>query len=404
MLLIIAWRNIWRNKLRSFVVIVAVSLGLIGGIFTLGMMYGMVNQRVENIIENEISHLQVHHPKFTENYEMQYALDEVMDVEKLLNESSQVEAYSRRLRVPGMASSAQSGSGVTILGIQPDEEIKVSRIHERLVDGKYLQGKRNPVIIGEKLAGKLKVKLRSKIVLTFQPREGELARGAFRIVGIYRTNNSAFDQANVFVRRSDLIRISDYSDNRVNEIAVWLQGKHEATTLGKHLEAVRGDLMFRSWRQIQPDLAMVTDFMGEYFVFFMSIILAALGFAIVNTMLMVVLERIRELGMLMAIGMNRRRVFWMIILESIFLCLVGGIIGDTITWGLIEYFGREGIDLSLFAAGFESVGYASKVYPELEAKFYLMIGLMVVGMGILAAVYPAWKALRYKPAKALRMQ
>jgi len=404
MLLIIAWRNIWRNKLRSFVVIVSVSLGLVGGIFSMAMMYGMINQRVQNIIENEISHIQVHHPRFTENYEMQYVVPDAKELQKELMTSSEVEAVCSRLRIPGMASSAQSGAGVMILGIQPDEEQKVTRIHERILEGSYLEGRRNPIIIGEKLALKLKVHLRSKIVLTFQPREGELARGAFRIVGIYKTNNSVFDQGQVFVKRSDLVRISEYQDDQVNELALWLRQMETAQTLSKQFQNKRQELQFLPWRKIQPDLAMVTDFMAEYFVIFMSIILAALGFAIVNTMLMVVMERIRELGMLMAIGMNRGRVFRMIILESVFLCVVGGIAGVSISFGLIEYFNQVGIDLGLFAEGFESVGYASQVYPELESRFYFIIGFMVVGMGIGAAVYPAWKVLRYQPAKALRME
>ena len=404
MLLIIAWRNIWRNKLRSFVVIVSVSLGLVGGIFSMAMMYGMVNQRVQNIIENEISHIQVHHPKFTENYEMQYVVPDALELQKELMTSPEVEAVCSRLRIPGMASSAKSGVGIMILGIQPDEERRVTRIHESLVEGSYLEGRRNPILIGEKLARKLKVRLRSKIVLTFQPREGELARGAFRIAGIYKTNNSAFDQRQVFVKRSDLVRISEYKDEHVNELAIWLKQIDLAETFSKQLQNKSKELQFLTWRKIQPDLAMVTDFMAESFIIFMSIILAALGFAIVNTMLMVVMERIRELGMLMAIGMNRGRVFRMIILESIFLCLVGGIAGVGVSFGLIEYFNHAGIDLGLFAEGFESVGYASQVYPELESKFYYIIGFMVVGMGIGAAVYPAWKVLRYQPAKALRME
>ena len=114
MLLIIAWRNIWRNKLRSFVVIVSVSLGLVGGIFSMAMMYGMINQRVQNIIENEISHIQIHHPKFTENYEMQYVVPDATELQKELTTSPEVEAVCSRLRIPGMASSAQSGVGIMI--------------------------------------------------------------------------------------------------------------------------------------------------------------------------------------------------------------------------------------------------------------------------------------------------
>ena len=135
---------------------------------------------------------------------------------------------------------------------------------------------------------------------------------------------------------------------------------------------------------------------------FMAIILGALGFGIVNTMLMVVLERTKELGMLMAVGMTRRRVFLMIMYETIFLAVVGALLGELLSLLAISYFTRVGIDLSSVAAGMESVGYAAVTYPMLEAYRYLQITALVVFTAILASIYPAWKALRLHPAEALR--
>jgi len=388
--------------MRSFVVITAVCLGLVCGVFALGIMYGMVNQRVRSIIQDEVSHIQIHNPSFSENYEMEYAVQGADTLLEQLQNNTQVVSVCSRLRLQGMASTAAVGTGVTILGVDPVLEAKVTGIHNRLTQGTYLVGKRNPMVISQRLADKLKVKLRSKIVITLQTLHGDMTYGAFRVVGIFKTSNSAFDKGNVFVNKRDLAKITGFMPRQAHELALMLHSMDDVNTVQSQLQSNYPSVQVQSWKQIQPDLAMITQFMAQSSLFFLSIILLALGFAIVNTMLMVVLERRRELGMLMAIGMTPRRVFVMIITESVMLCLVGGIIGLAFSWMLIEYFAHVGIDLSAFADGFESVGYSAMVYPELSGQWFFIIAVMVVGMGVGGAVYPAFKGVRTQVARAMR--
>jgi ABC-type antimicrobial peptide transport system permease subunit len=158
-----------------------------------------------------------------------------------------------------------------------------------------------------------------------------------------------------------------------------------------------------TWKNLLPDVAMLNDLVEVSMIVIMVIILGALGFGIVNTMLMVVLERVRELGMLMAIGMNKRRVFVMIILESVLLCLSGAVIGMAAGAVFIEIFGKKGIDLTAYAQkGMEAWGFNAVMYPTLSFKFYIMVTILVVLTGIAASAYPAWKALKLKPVDALR--
>jgi len=135
---------------------------------------------------------------------------------------------------------------------------------------------------------------------------------------------------------------------------------------------------------------------------YISIFLLALSFGIINTMLMSVLERTRELGMLMAIGMNKKKVFQMIMLESVLLTLTGGMIGMIISALLINYYSVAGINLSMWAEGFEAIGYASIIYPSLSWSLFLGITLLVIITGILSSIWPARKALGLNPAEAIR--
>ena len=134
----------------------------------------------------------------------------------------------------------------------------------------------------------------------------------------------------------------------------------------------------------------------------MVLILAALAFGIVNTMLMAVLERTRELGMLAAIGMNRRRIFMMIMLESIFLSFVGGVAGMAVSGIVIAITGSTGINLVKYSEGMEAFGYSAHLYPSIDAQFFVTLTILIVLTGIVSAIYPARKALKLNPVEALR--
>jgi len=149
---------------------------------------------------------------------------------------------------------------------------------------------------------------------------------------------------------------------------------------------------------------MMNDFMIIYYFIFVGIIMLALAFGIINTMLMAVLERTKELGMLMAIGMNRRRVFGMIMLETVFLTLVGAVFGMVMGWGIASVLGKTGIHFTGWGEGFEAIGFSSVVYPVVTPGFIAFTAAMVIVTAIISSVWPARKALKLNPVEALRTE
>ena len=401
----IAWRSVWRSKTRSLVVIFAIASGLLGGIFSSAWMNGMADQRVKSTFSLEIGHMQVHHKGYLENPDVKKT---ILGTEAKLDSLSRVtgvRAVTSRILANGMAATANKNLGVNIVGVDPIREKEVFAIYEKVdtATGDFFESEgRNPIVISQALARELRVKPRSKIVLTFQDYHGEITGAAFKVAGIYKTNNTPWDKMHVYVRDADLRRVLEVPAGESHEIVLRLEDPEEALALRPRLAEKYPDAVVEDWSTLSPYINMMSGYMDTMMGLFMAIILGALGFGIVNTMLMVVLERTKELGMLMAVGMTRRRVFLMIMYETIFLAVVGALLGELLSLLAISYFTRVGIDLSSVAAGMESVGYAAVTYPMLEAYRYLQITALVVFTAILASIYPAWKALRLHPAEALR--
>lgn len=401
----IAWRNIWRNKLRSSVVIIAVALGLFGGLAGTGIMKGMVLDQLNNSLENQISDIQIHHPKFIDNQEVNFYLENASKTIETIKKEPEVVAVCQRTKTFGMASTASKGTGVTVNGIIPNKEKQVTKIYTKLTDSlsSYFEsGKKNRILISKKLAEKLNAKIKSKIVITFQDYSGNLTGASFKVEGIFKTQNSMFDEQNVFVKKADLDRLINLPENSAHEIAVLLQDHNQSDSVSTKLQKAMPENLVRSWLKVNPLLKMTAAY-TEYMLFiFMFIILLALGFAIVNTMLMVILERTKELGMIMAIGMNKGKVFRMIMFETTLLTLVGGFLGLLISIIFTGYYGQVGIDVSSVGEGFEAMGYSSVMYPTLAIADYINVIIMVIITGIIASIFPTIRALKMKPAEAVR--
>jgi ABC-type lipoprotein release transport system permease subunit len=305
-----------------------------------------------------------------------------------------------------MISSANASSGIQIMGIDPEQESRVTTIHKTVCDscGTYFrEDRKNPVLISRKLADKLKVRLRSKIVIRFQDEEGNLVDAAFRVCGLYRTSNGMFDEREVFVRKDDLTSIFG-KEAPVHEIAVLLSDPDSLYEVGSRIRELCPDLEVQTWMEIQPELALLVTASDQMMYIFLGIILLALAFGIVNTMLMAVLERTKEIGMLMSIGMSKSRIFRMILLETVLLTLTGGIVGMAVSALLIAVFNRYGIDLSIVGEGMEALGYEAMVYPSITVAYFIILTIMILVTGIVSSVYPARKALSIEPAKAIKIE
>lgn len=408
MLLKIAWRNIWRSRTRSIVVILSIAIGVWALSFVLSFSNGITYTYVKNAIREQYSHLQIHHPEFPEDRNSKFFLENSDATIGALRQLPEVEAITGRTISTGMVSSPRGKRGVQILGIDPANEILVTQFDKHITDGDYFkEGKKNQILVSERIAEKLKVKLRSRIVLTFQNLDGEITSAAFRIVGLFNTGNMILDEANVYVMDKDLKReliTANYpvSQKLTHEVAIYLSNPDALEDLKAKLTDTHPDFLVEDYWELSPDIELYETQIQTSNSIVIVIFMLALIFGIINTMLMAVLERYKELGMLMAIGMKKGQVFFMIVMETLMLALVAAPIGLGIGYLTVYALQDVGIDLSDFAAGLERFGMETTIYPVLDIGQYVRISIAVFITALLASIYPSRKAVKLKPVEALQ--
>ncbi|MCG6189286.1 ABC transporter permease [Maribellus maritimus] len=402
----IAWRNVWRSKSRSLIMIVAIAIGLFAGVFTMAFMQGAVDARIESATKSELGHLQVHAPRFLENNNIECSISDAREMLSKIETLHGVVAASRRLIAEPFVMAAHGTGGGKILGVDVENEKRVTDIWQHLVDGTYLEKNTRmpPVVIGQKMAEKLQLRVGSKIDVQMVDIDGNLSSKGYRVSGIYKTTNTGYDETHLFVSYNDLRTQLGVKENTAHEIAVLLEDGTNAPAIKPEIQNIAGNNDVQTWKEISPEMSLLTDSMDQYMYVFILIILLALCFGIINTMLMAVLERVKEIGMLMAVGMNKRKVFVMIILESIMLTFSGGFLGILLGTLVTRFFETTPIDVSMFSEGLEKYGFGSQIYTSLQPNTLFTIGFLVIVTGILSAIYPARKALKLNPAEATRSE
>ena len=401
MILKVAWLNIWRNPLRSIIVLLSIVLGIWAGVFIVGFSYGLNNQRIAEAINSNLGHVQIHHPKFSEEEHIAYVLPPAVVLKTALQRQPEISSYSIRTVVSGMLQSARAARGIRILGVNADAEKAVSTIPQKIHEGDWFAtNKRNPLVIGKQLADLLHVTVGSKVVITFQDVENNIIAARFTLIGIYKSANSKFDELVVYCQQPDLYALIGGELN--HQVVVMARETQQAEQLAANLQNELPALSVKSWREVAPELAYTDEILAVSLLVVMAILMLALMFGIINTMLMAVLERKRELGMLQAIGMNKQRISAMIVLETCLIGIIAGPLGLALGVETTRYFGEVGIDLSLFGQGLESFGISTRIYPQIEIIFMIKIAVMVGFMALVASIYPAIKALRLNPIEAIR--
>lgn len=402
--LLIAARNILRNRRRTAITAGGTAFGIVAFVFLFSYFDGFGEALIENSTRYVTGHVQVERSGFRQDYAPELAFDGAQALQQL-RAAPEVAAAAPRVQAQALASSAAKSEGILLVGIVPEVEREVTFIHRTLVEGKPLvSGADRDILIGRQLAERLGVRLGDKVVVMAQAADGELGTSALRIAGIFATESGSFDGAMAFVTlpaAQSLLAL----DARVSTINLRLRDR---ATLDTSLPALRQRLAnpaltLEPWQALLPQVQEMVRMNRVISNIVLAIAFVVIAIAIMNTVFMAVAERTPEFGVLMALGAPPAAIQRMVVYETLALMLLASFIGYGVGVLLVVYFGRQGIDLSGFFRGYSAIpGLTGIVHPKLVLSHIGPPGLVLFVASVLVSLYPAARAARLDPVRAIR--
>jgi len=397
----LAWRNLWRNHRRTLIMIAAIVIGAWSMIFMTALMRGMVDDMIADGISVLPGHVQIHHPDWRDDPTIANVIEPPAGQLLEALDDPSVVAWATRVRVPAVISSERDTRGVTLIGIEPERERSLSFVADDIVEGEFLASRNDRgLIVGRKLVEKLETGLGKRVVIMSQDQDNEIADRGFRIIGVFESNLAQYEEAYAFAGEAVIQELLGVGD-RISEVAVLGADYRNVEGLTRSIVAAAGDdVEVLPWNELDTYLGSMLAMMDGWVVIFIVVVFLALSFGLVNTLVMAVFERVREIGLMLALGMTPRSILAQIVVESIFLLLIGLIVGNIAAVATIEPL-KDGIDVSIVGEGMEMWGSSSMLYPALYLDDIVMANTIVIVLGFFASLSPAWRASKYDPIRAI---
>ncbi|MDQ1265204.1 MAG: hypothetical protein QG635_354, partial [Bacteroidota bacterium] len=388
----IAWRNLWRNKRRSIIILISVIIGVAALMLNDSLNSGFITQMISNQVNSHTSDIQIHRKGYSDNKIIQNFMPEPARAEQSAAKCPLVKYYSRRTLVFGLLSSAASSAGTTIVGIEPEKEKNITFIKKSIVKGRYLTGKPNEIVIGGKMAEKLEVGLGDKVVTVASSVNGEVTNELFRVVGIFKTGSSEFDKSYIYIPFEQSQKMLGLGSS-YTEIAIITNSDKDVDEAKRQIAAEIGSgFETLTYKELMPLMMSYIEMYKQMIVVFYVIFGCAVLFGIINTMLMAVFERVHEFGVLMSIGMKNGKIFIMVIAEALLLGIFGTFIGVIVGFAVYYPLAVNGLDLSIYAESLESFGVGKIVYPDMNFDIIFNSVIIMPIVTAIGAIYPARKA------------
>lgn len=399
--LLLAWRNLWRNHRRTIIMLAAISVGAWAMIFMTALMRGMVNDMLRDGIRALPGHVQIHNRDYRDDPSVTNLVS--VSGDRLTEQlgAAGVDSFTARVRVPAVISSERESRGVTLLGVDPGQERSVNAVGSSIAAGRNLQAVDDAgVVIGRKLAEKLDTGIGKRVVVMSQDPDNEVADRGFRVVGLYEANLEIQEEGFVLAGRATVQQMLGIGD-QVSEVGINGTDYRDVSELLGSAQQIAGTTdEVLPWYEIDSYLGTMLGVMDGFVLVWVVVIFLALSFGLVNTLVMAVFERVREIGLMLALGMRPSSIMLQIMFESTMLLVLGLAIGNGLAFAS-TFFLRDGIDISAVAEGLEMFGASSFLYPELQLNDVVLANAVVLLLGFLASLSPAWRASRYAPVEAI---
>lgn len=399
-----AFRDLGRNRRRTFFSILALAMGLALLILMASFIKGEMDNAMDTTIQLQSGHLQIRAQNYDERKTSLKWADLIENPAQVAEQVSKLEpvvAASPRLFASGIVASRKQSAGVQIVGIEPDS-VTNEPYRKGLVSGEFLTpDDREGILIGRPLAEKMGVGVGDQINLIANTSNGDVSEQLFTIRGIYSTETRVFDSAIVFLPLQKAQAITR-TENHASTIFVLLKDKDQTDAVVNALQTSNYKIL--TWTKMNEIIIQTENLSNSYMFLFYIIVLAVTATVVINTLIMAVFERTREIGILSAIGMKSRRIMAMFLAESSILAVGGILLGLILGLLAVAYLERNGIYVGNMAVGGGGFLIRDTVYAKFNLDGTIQVSLMAFVVTLLAGLYPAALAARMEPVEALRAE
>lgn len=402
MLLKMAFKNMLRRRSRTLLVVLMIGLSLSGLLFLQGLYDGMLEQMVRSMIKSDAGQVVIYQKGFRLSERLKDSIDSPKDVMDIVQKNISGATVTSRLRVNGMINTGRSTSGTVIVGIDSDMEGNISNFKSGIVDGGYFEKKRREALIGVDLAEKLKLKIGQKIVISGQEMDGDIASASVRIKGFIRTYNPSFDKQGIVLDKGFMAKTFELNRS-VSSIRVMLPETVTPEVAKDRLtDILPEDVEVMTWKELYPRIEYSQVSLDVYNGISYTIVFLVVALGIMDVLLISVLERMKEFGIMSAIGTGSGHMVMLIVLESLVVGGLGLLFGIGAGFSILQFFHQTGVDLSVFSKGLEMFGIASVIYPVVQLSYIWMATASVAIASVCSAIFPVWIFIRKKPVEMIR--
>jgi putative ABC transport system permease protein len=405
----LAWRNLWRNKRRTLLTLGAVTLYCWLLLWFLWFGDGAHDGMIENYVRILTGHVQIHARGFRDDMSVMKRIRDPAPIAAAIEGTDKVAAYSFRIKTYALAAAHGDSAGAFVLAFDPRRERAVSNMHKSLAEGRFLEeGREREVVIGYVLAENLGLKIGEEIAVMVQAADGSMGAEKFTVVGLADPGISSINNSLIVMNLADAQELLAYGD-AVNEIIVMADDSYDVDRvcrdLKRKIDLDRYEVL--SWKEAAPEMKEMVELDWASFVLMMAVFAVVALLGIMNTVVMSVFERVREFGIMTAMGLKPGQLARLVVTETFLLTLVATAIGFGLAAATTYLNTIYGFDMSVFGAQ-ESLadwGMANTLFfAKFSVKFFVIALVSVVAMALVAALYPALKAAAMKPVEALKFR
>ncbi|UCE27668.1 MAG: ABC transporter permease [Candidatus Coatesbacteria bacterium] len=400
-----AWRNVWRNKRRSAITIAALAVAAGSTVWFMGWGDGFTEKMAEDTVKSGMGHVVVEPKGFEKDPQISEYIDDPAPVVSLIEGTDGVETWAPRVEARGLATTPENSMGAVVFGVDPARERRASVFPNRIVEGSFFgYGDEEGVIIGHKMADVLGVELGDPVGVMVQSLDGEVRAEAYELVGIIRTGNPMFDNGFVILPIAAAQELIGYGSG-YNKIAIIAESAGDASKIRDAINdrLPPDDLEALTWYEVSPQAYQFYQMMLVFMGFMLILLIVLASFGVTNTILMSVLERVHEFGVMAAVGLRPFQVFRLIFYEASVLSFIGVVVG-LIAGGILTWINSiYGVDLGFWASGVQMTGLLDPViFFALKPYAFVVTGIAVFFIGVVSSIYPGIKAARFRPVEAMR--